>query len=428
MGSCSPKFEVAVIGAGPSGLTAAYSLAKKGFKVIVLERGRTPGSKNLYGGRVYSSALEEVYEGFRSEAPVERWVKRERFSIVLGGKSVTIEYSSNSSSSFTAYLSKLTNWMAQKAEEAGAIILTDIRVDDIWVEDNSVKGIKAGSDKLQADVVIDAEGINRILLERMGVVPKLDPNHVAIGLKQVIRLDEERINERFGLEPDEGIAWFLMGEITKGIPGGGFLYTNSTTVSLGLVLFLWGLKKPPSQHVFEILEDFRLSPLIKKFIGDGVCVEYGAHLTPEIGLGISPKKLYGNGFLVVGDAAGLLLNLGYTVRGVDFAVYSGYLAAKAFEKAHSEGEFSAENLSYYQKLLEESFVMSELKKHTSIAKLLRNETVFKTYPEILVNLASKLYEIKWRSPTILEALKEVAKGKTLFTQNGPDIIDLVKAP
>jgi len=82
-----------------------------------------------------------------------------------------------------------------------------------------VKGIKAGCDRLQADVIIDAENMNRIPLERMGVAPKLDPDHVAIGLKQVIRLDEKRINERFNLEPDEGLAWFLMGEVTKGIPG-----------------------------------------------------------------------------------------------------------------------------------------------------------------------------------------------------------------
>jgi len=81
-----------------------------------------------------------------------------------------------------------------------------------------VKGIKAGCDRLQADVIIDAENMNRIPLERMGVAPKLDPDHVAIVLNR-LRLDEKRINERFNLEPDEGLAWFLMGEVTKGIPG-----------------------------------------------------------------------------------------------------------------------------------------------------------------------------------------------------------------
>ncbi|MEM1775493.1 MAG: FAD-dependent oxidoreductase [Nitrososphaerota archaeon] len=86
------KFDVVVVGAGPAGSSAAYTLSKNGFKVVVIERGRTAGSKNLYGGRVYSKPLEEIYPEFKREAPIERWVKRERFSMMVGGELLTLEY------------------------------------------------------------------------------------------------------------------------------------------------------------------------------------------------------------------------------------------------------------------------------------------------------------------------------------------------
>ncbi|MCL7389939.1 MAG: FAD-dependent oxidoreductase, partial [Thaumarchaeota archaeon] len=247
------RFDVSIIGAGPAGLSAAYILAKNGLKVVVLERGRTPGSKNLYGGRVYAKPLEEIYENLRNEAPIERWVKKERFSIMSRGELFTVEYSSQDSTSFVAYLSKLTNWMAQKAEEAGAVIVTDVRVDKLYLEDGVVKGVVSGDDILKTDVVIDAEGVNRLILERLGLVEKLNPSQVALGLKQVIRLDPVKIEARLGLSPGEGLAWLIIGQPTGFLPGGAFIYTNSSTISIGFVVFLDEACKRATKHVLDVL-------------------------------------------------------------------------------------------------------------------------------------------------------------------------------
>jgi len=116
----SEKFDVAIVGAGPSGLTAAYFLAKAGLEVVVLERGNELGAKSVYGGRIYSHVLQRLFPGFEKEAPVERWVRKERLVFMTENDAVTLEYFKNDElvkSSFTAYLTKFIQWLGKKAEE-----------------------------------------------------------------------------------------------------------------------------------------------------------------------------------------------------------------------------------------------------------------------------------------------------------------------
>jgi len=157
----------------------------------------------------------------------------------------------------------------------------------------------------------------------------------------------------------------------------------------------------------RIAESIRLHPIINKYIGDNSIMEYSAHLIPE-NIQCMAKPFI-DGLMIVGDAGGFLLNLGYTYRGVDFSAYSGYLAAQAFEKAHGEGDYSNERLREYNLLLKKSFIVKQLNKFNKVTKIMENKDIFQHYPEMVNNLARNLFLLEYEAPTILEALKKSKK-------------------
>lgn len=410
-GGVPSKFDVVVVGAGPAGSAAAYVLAKSGFKVLILERGRGAGSKELFGGKVYAPPLRDIWPELDKEAPIHRWVTRERISFVRGERVATIEYSLGKKVGFTTFLPELAKWMAKKATEAGALLVDEIRVDEIVARDGRVVGVRSGPDFIEADVVVDAEGVNRLLLEKLGLVDRLNPQYVALGVKEVLNVGKGAIEERFGLPKGEGMAWMVAGDITAGIPGGGFIYTMKDAVSIGLVLHIGKAAEKAeagmiNKHVSRILEEFRLHPYFKQFWRDADIMEYGAHMTIEGGLRMAPKQLYAPGLVIVGDAAGLLLNTGYTVRGVDFAAASGKIAAEAIIEAFNRGGPTGENLKLYEDRLKESFVWRELVRHRGIAKVMEDEFYFTKAVGVLIRMLQKLYEAEYEEPTLIDALLE----------------------
>ena len=113
----STRFDVIVVGAGPAGLTAAQQLASRGFKVLVIERGRKPGSKNVFGGRIYAHVLDRLYPEYVKEAPVERWVRRERVTFMTEEAWTTVDFETTKTEhrSFTTYLTNFVGWLGKKA-------------------------------------------------------------------------------------------------------------------------------------------------------------------------------------------------------------------------------------------------------------------------------------------------------------------------
>lgn len=388
------RFDAIIVGGGLAGSTAAYVLAKAGLEVLVIERGDTCGCKNMTGGRLYGHSLEKIIPDFASRAPVERKITKERISFLSSAGNTTVEYGSPAlgapgAASYSVLRSKFDRWLASEAEEQGAMYVCGILVDDMIVRDGKVCGIVAGEEEMEADVVILADGVNSLLSQKLGLKKELDPMEVAVGAKEVITLGEERIRDRFGLEGSDGAAWMFVGDPTAGNIGGGFLYTNKDSVSLGIVTTVGDIDYS-GVSVVDMVDRFKEHPVIRPLIAGGQTTEYSAHLVPEGGFHMIPQ-LYGDGVLVAGDAAGFVINLGYMVRGMDLAIESGLQAANAVLYAKRKGDYSKSTLSAYKTALEGTFVMKDLRQYKNAPKFMENRRMFTKYPLLLEEILKAMF-------------------------------------
>ncbi len=415
------RFDVVVVGAGPAGSTAAYALGKAGLKVLLVERGVGPGSKNMFGGRIYAYPFVKLFGEVPKEAPVERWITREGMVFLSKDSSVTIEFQASqgdrSKGSFTALRPRFDKWLSDRAEAAGATLITGIRVDDVWKEGGQVKGVIAGPDRVAADVVIAADGVVSQLAQRAGLRGDLEPGEMEVGVKETIELPPKALDERFNLEGDQGAAMVYAGQASHGFRGGGFLYTNKTSISLGIVVEASDLAHG-GKPVPEIMEEFKLHPLLTRLLAGGKVVEYSTHMIPGLGIN-TPTRYHTDGFLVAGDAAGFLVNNGYTFRGVDLAMLSGMAAAEAVKRAHEKGDYSAAALQGYPEALEANGLLRELRTFRRVPRYLANERLYRLYPELLVDVAREVYRVEGTgkermSRTVRRALRSKVSTLTLI--------------
>jgi electron transfer flavoprotein-quinone oxidoreductase len=392
------KFDVIIVGAGLAGLAAAYTLAGKGMDVLVLERGDYPGAKNVTGGRLYVNPVHDLFPELWNEAPLERFIVHEGAVLMAKERSLAIHYSGNElraepHQSYSVLRAKFDRWLAEQAEAKGAMLLTKVRVDDVIKENEHVIGVLAGGDELRADVVIACDGVLSLVSEKAGFHAPGSPHDYALGIKEVIALDAGVINDRFNLEGNEGAARLFIGEATGGLFGGGFLYTNKESISLGIVIGIQALLETgAAPDAPALLDAFKQRPEIAPLVKGGTTMEYAAHVIPEGGFK-ALGRLYGNGMLVAGDAAGLALNIGFTVRGMEYALASGYYAAQAVLKAKEAGNFGSENLSIYKQLLDESFVLKDFKNFQETPAVLSNPRFLRHYPELVGNLLKDIYRV-----------------------------------
>jgi electron transfer flavoprotein-quinone oxidoreductase len=387
-----PDFDVIVIGAGIAGCVATYQLARQGRSVLLIERGETPGSKNLSGGVLYSRGIQQVFPDFLSEAPVERRITRNYINFLNADSSIAIDYRdarlADPVNAVTVLRAKLDAWLAEKCEEAGAIIMSGVRVDRVLTEDGAtgkrVVGVRAGDDELRARVVVAADGVNSFIAKEAGLREKEPLHHLAVGVKSVVSLPRETIEERFNLTGDEGAAIAAVGDCTEGVGGGGFVYTNLDSLSVGIVVRLDDLTAK-KKVVTDVFDHFLEHRFIAPYLEGGELLEYGCHLVAEGGLHMVGEIVM-DGMVVVGDAAGLTLNTGLTVRGMDLAVGSAVAAAEAIGSALEQENTSKAALAGYREKLFASYVGKDMKTYAKAPSFLEVERMYKEYGELFANV------------------------------------------
>lgn len=411
-------FDAIIVGGGLAGATAALVLARKGAQVLVIERSNNVGGKNVTGGRMYAHTLERILPGFAEQAPVERVITREKLAFMTDTGAMTIDFQNGDALdpgavSWSVLRARFDPWLMEQAENAGAQCITGIRVDKLVLRDGKVVGVEADGDVLEANVVILADGVNALLAEQLGMTRPVSAEHVAVGVKEIIELPVEVLQDRFNLKNNEGVACLFAGTPTDGLMGGGFLYTNQNSLSLGLVCGLHHIKDA-RKSVPQMLEDFKRHPTIAPLIAGGKMVEYAAHVVPEAGLKMQ-SELVRDGVLVAGDAAGMCMNLGFTIRGMDLAIASGEAAANAVLGAMATGDFSRQGLAHYLHLLSEG-PLRDMKMYQRMPAFLDNPRMFSAYPEMAVGIARDLFTLDGSAPVPLRK-KLFQHGKQVGIMN-----------
>lgn len=403
------KFDCIVIGGGVAGLAAAMTLARNNMKFLLIERGEFAGSKNVSGGVLWGSDLAKLVPNYWEEEDGgwERFINHRRLTFMDEQSTFSLDFKSSHFneppySGVVVLRSKFDNWLSGKVQEAidasdfamDSFIATNIKVDEVLMENDKAVGIRTGEDEFHADSVIIAEGVNNLLTRQVGLQDKYVPaDHMLTGIKEIIRFDQDELENRFQLNGLSGMSNEFVGWATDGVEGGGFLYTNRNTISLGLVLGIKDMReKEKSPH--DILNHFKTHPTIADTIKGGEVVEYSAHVVSSGDKRAMPKELYKDGILLAGESANLLMNAGKAIQGMDYAMRSGILAAETIVKAKEKDDYTSATLKDYRKVMDESYVMKDINGFQDAVHLLHTETMQQKVPNLVCDFGRQFFTIK----------------------------------
>src|SRR5918911_1101200 len=282
------QYDVAIIGGGSAGLSALKQLSNLGKQAILIEAGKEIGTKNISGGILYSKKpkhgtiynVEDVYPEFLHDAPVERKITKYMLHATSQNKVFTMnltaahEYQANFG--YSVLLNSLNGWFAKQAGESaerhGGGIVSGVHVHSLDWHDGKIVIETDELEPFEARAVIAADGVNSEVAEMTGARPKFTPEQLYQGVKVIVKLPEEIIEKRFGIESEEGAAHLFAGDITLNHIGGGFLYTNRDTLSVGAVYHYDSLMDRPSEP-YTLVNALLKNPLVAEFIKDQVAVK-----------------------------------------------------------------------------------------------------------------------------------------------------------
>ena len=405
-----PEFDAIVVGAGLGGSACALTLARKGANVLMLEKAKIPGERNMSGGVLFGTypggyGLVDLVPDFEKEAPVQRRIVHHEVNVLseadwddrsyryyriekgsLPSRLGLFNVDLDSGHDYTVLRRDFDQWFANRATQEGAMLSTQTSVESLIIENGVVVGVRTTHEDLRAKVVIDASGVVSNLVEMAGLRSKLVPSQLYHGLKHVFRMDPALIEKRFGVAKGEGKAQIFLGPFMRGVSGGAFLYTNQDTLSSGIVVSMDSMVESYTDHfervgkTVDILEAFESHPMVAELLQGAELLEYSAHNVPK-GHKCMLKKPYAPGFMAVGDSLGAFVKVGPLLDGMRRAITTGMMAAQTFLEASSGGSYGDAALSPYQKKL--SPVYRDIGRSKSDSRLSESKLTYQYLPRLL---------------------------------------------
>ncbi len=376
------KIDVIVIGAGPCGIASALTIARSGYKVVVLDRGRNWGSKNMFGGAVYLKSIQDLFPNSWEEAPYERFLTHHSWQLLTSDAATAISHQcSENPTSATVFRPKFDNWMVESAKKEGVYFAPSTVVRKIILEKGKVIGVKTDLEEFYAPVTIVAEGANTLLSESIGLIKKCKPKDMILGIKEIIKLPKEDIESRFNLEENNGAGFEFFGGLGGDILALGFLYTFKNHISIGLGVSLEDLKNKDLTP-YELLEELKEHKTVKNLIKGGEIEEYSAHLIPDAGYN-AVHQLYSDGVMLAGDCCCFVNPVHF--EGTNLAIYSGIYAGETAIEAIKKKDYSKKVLKLYKNKLDKSFVMQDLKSYKNVMNVAykMKGSIFDFYPKMM---------------------------------------------
>ena len=375
---------VVIVGGGPAGLACAVRLLQllEGepalmerlgeVPVAVIEKGKACGAHNLSGAMMRPSGLKALFPDMpESEWPTHGTVDKDSVYWMLSASAkVALKPTPppfRNHGNHMVSVAELSRWLAGKAEEAGAYILTETAASQLLVSDGAVRGIRSGDkgrgregeelrnfepgSDVTARATVLAEGtwghLTGPAIREFALAASREPQVWALGVKEVWQVDKplDRVIHTLGWPLRYGSKWHEF--------GGSWIYPmGSDRVSIGFVVGLDYTDATVSPH--DLLQLFKTSKLVRGILEGGKRVAWGAKAIPEGGYWAMPKPS-APGLIICGDSAGMV-NVPI-LKGIHYAIHSGIMAAETiFEALRSGGS----DLSAYDRRVEDSVIGKDL--------------------------------------------------------------------